>query len=332
MRAGCEEGLVAARCVNFARDLVNDPANIVTPAYLAAAAKKIAAQYKMKFKACSRAEVEKMKMGAFLAVAKGSDTPPSFITLDYNPRGAKETVVLVGKGLTFDSGGISLKPGEGMEGMKGDMAGGAAVLAMMMGVAEMRLKRRVVALVPATENMPSGHATRPGDIVKTMSGKTVEILNTDAEGRLILLDALTFAERYRPDAVFDFATLTGACVVALGHVASGLFGNNDALISLVEESSKESGERVWHMPIWDEYNEMMKGELADLKNTGGRWGGACSAAAFLGNFATKYPWVHLDIAGTAQIDKPAKYLAKGASGAPVRLMLNLLKNGRLPGK
>ncbi len=331
MKAGGSEGVITSRCVNFARDLVNDPANYVTPAYLADIARRIARQYRMKCRVYSRREAARMKMGAFLAVAKGSDTPPCFIALDYNPAGAKDTVVIVGKGLTFDSGGINLKTGD-FGNMKGDMAGAAAVLGIIAGAGEMRLKRRVIGLVPATENMPGGHATHPGDIVKSMAGKTIEIVNTDAEGRMILIDALTFAERYKPDAVFDFATLTGACQVALGNSASGLFGNNEKLISLVEEASKETGERVWHLPMWEEFNDMMKGDLSDLKNSGGRGGGASTAAAFLSNFAGKYPWVHLDIAGPGILDKPYKYLEKGGSGVPVRLMLNLLKNFKLPKK
>jgi len=331
MKAGGGEGVITSRCINFARDLVNDPANYVTPAYLAGIARRIARQYRMKCRVYSRREAAKMKMGSFLAVAKGSDTPPCFIALDYNPAGAKETVVIIGKGLTFDSGGINLKTGD-FGSMKGDMAGAAAVMGIVAGAGEMRLKRRVIGLVPATENMPGGHATRPGDIVKSMAGKTIEIINTDAEGRMTLVDALTFAERYKPDAVFDFATLTGSCQVALGDSASGLFGNNEKLISLVEEASKETGERVWHLPMWDEFNDMMKGDLSDLKNGGGRGGGASSAAAFLSNFAGKYPWVHLDIAGPRILDKPYKYLGKGGTGVPVRLMLNLLRNFKLPKK
>lgn len=330
-RKGAEEGLLYAEVTNYARDLVNHPSNVVTPTMLAGEARKIAAKYGLKCRVLGAAEAKRLGMGAFLAVAKGSDEPPKIIILEYAPRGAKETVVLVGKGLTFDSGGISLKPGEGMEAMKSDMGGAAAALAIMIGIARMKMNRRVVAIIGATENMPSGHATKPGDIVKSMGGKTIEIINTDAEGRLVLIDALKYAERFRPDAVLDFATLTGACSVALGPYYSALLGNDQALMDAVRDAAKEAGDMVWQMPLTDEYREMMKSDVADLKNTSGnRAGGTITAAAFLSEFTGAYSWAHIDIAPTAYISKAWPYIDKGATGTPVRTVLNFLKRRGLP--
>jgi leucyl aminopeptidase len=323
---GAEEGQLFAEAANFARDLVNHPSNVVTPTMLAATAKKIAARHRMKCAVLGAAEARKLGMGAFLAVAKGSDEPAKFITLEYAPRGAKSTVVLVGKGLTFDSGGISLKPGDGMEQMKNDMSGAGAVLGCMKAAAEMRIDKRVIGVIGATENMPSGHATKPGDIVKSMGGKTIEIINTDAEGRLVLIDALKYAERYEPDAVIDMATLTGASLVALGPYYSALFGNNQELLDSIKSAAEMAGEKTWQMPMNDDYREMMKSEVADLKNTSGtRHGGTITAAAFLSEFAEKYAWAHIDIAPTAYLTQPWPYLGKGATGVPVRTILNFLK-------
>ncbi len=327
VKTGGAEGLITGRCVNMARELVTDPANIATPAYLATVAKKIASTYRMKCRVLGKAEMQKLGMGALLSVAKGSATPPKFIVLEHNPKGAKETVVIIGKGLTFDAGGISLKPSKGLAEMKGDMAGGAAALAIMEGVGALKLKRRVIGLIPASENMPGGNATRPGDVVKSMAGKTVEVLNTDAEGRLLLAEALTYAERYKPDAVFDFATLTGSCAATLAHLATGIFGSNERLIEIVKDAQTDTGERVWQLPLWDEHREAMKSEIADLRNISDNFGaGASTAAGFLSFFAEKYPWVHMDIAGSSGVPKLHRGFAKGPVGAPVRLMLNLLKN------
>jgi leucyl aminopeptidase len=323
---GAEEGRIFAEAANFTRDLVNHPSNVVTPTMLANTAKKIAARYRMKCNVIDAAGARKLGMGAFLAVAKGSDEPAKFITIEYAPRGAKSTVALVGKGLTFDSGGLSLKNADGMENMKDDMGGAGAVLGCMMAAAQLKLDKRVIGIIAATENMPSGHATKPGDIVKSLGGKTIEIINTDAEGRLVLIDALKYAERYKPDAVIDMATLTGACLIALGPYYSALLGNNQTLMDSIKGAAEMSGDKIWQMPMNDDYREMMKSEVADLKNTSGtRSGGTITAAAFLSEFTENYAWAHIDIAPTAYITQPWAYIAKGATGVPVRAMLNFLK-------
>ena len=323
---GAAEGEIFANAANFARDLVNHPSNVVTPTMLADTARKIAARHKMKCAVLGTAEARRLGMGAFLAVAKGSDEPAKFITIDYAPRGAKGTVVLVGKGLTFDSGGLSLKTADGMEAMKDDMGGAGAVLGCLKAAAELKIGKRVIGVIGATENMPSGHATKPGDIVKSLGGKTIEIINTDAEGRLVLIDALKYAERYEPDAVIDMATLTGACSVALGPYYSALFGNNQELMDSLKNAAEMAGDKIWQMPMNDDYREMMKSDVADLKNTSGtRNGGTITAAAFLSEFTEKYNWAHIDIAPTAYIGQPWAYIAKGATGVPVRTILNFLK-------
>jgi leucyl aminopeptidase len=266
-------------------------------------------------------------MGSLLAVAKGSAQPPKFIVMEYmKGKKSEKPVVLVGKGLTFDSGGISLKPAHNMEEMKFDMSGGAAVIGAMYAAGMLKLKKNIVGLVPAAENMPGGRAVKPGDIVRSMSGKTIEILNTDAEGRLILADALSYAKKYKPAAVVDLATLTGACMVALGSHATGLFGNDEKLIEALREAGERTGERCWPMPLWDEYKEQIKSKVADLKNIGGRWGGAITAAAFLEKF-TDYPWVHLDIAGTAFGSKALlPYVQAGGTGLGVRQLIDFLRH------
>jgi leucyl aminopeptidase len=323
---GAEEGQLFAEAASFARDLVNHPSNVVTPTMLAGTARKIAARYKMKCAVMGEAEMRKLGMGAFLAVAKGSDEPAKFITLEYAPKGAKSTVVLVGKGLTFDSGGISIKSADGMEQMKNDMAGAGAVIGCMKALAEMKMNTRVIGLIGATENMPSGHATKPGDIVRSLGGKTIEIINTDAEGRLVLIDLLKYAERYEPDAVIDFATLTGASLIALGPYFAALMGNNQELIESIKGAAEMAGEKVWQMPLIDEHREMMKSDVADLKNTSGtRFGGVMTAAAFLSEFTEKYAWAHIDIAPTAYTTQPWGYITKGGTGVPVRTVLNFLK-------
>jgi leucyl aminopeptidase len=306
----------------FARDLGNLPGNVCTPTYLAAEARELARQHGLKCEILDQKAIEKLGMGAFLAVARGSRQPPQLIVLEY--RGAKkkdaQPVVLVGKGVTFDTGGISLKPAHEMDEMKFDMCGAASVLGTMKAVALMSLPLNVVAIVPATENMPGGNAVKPGDIVTTMSGKTVEILNTDAEGRLILCDALTYAERYKPAAVVDVATLTGAMVVALGHVATGLFANDDALAGELLQAGDASWDRAWQLPLWEDYQEVLKSNFADFPNIGPRAGGSITAACFLERFAKAYPWAHLDIAGTAWKSGPEK----GATGRPVALLASFL--------
>ncbi len=321
---GLARGLSIAAGMKLAKDLGNTPGNVCTPAYLAETARTLAADFGAEAKVLGREEISALGMGAFLAVAQGADTEPQFIELVY--RGAADAEekpqVLVGKGITFDSGGISLKPGEGMDEMKYDMGGAAAVLGTFRAVVEMKLPLNLVALVPTCENMPSGRALKPGDIVTSMAGKTIEVLNTDAEGRLILCDALTYAERFEPAAVIDVATLTGACIIALGHVATGLYSNQDSLARDLAAAGEEVGDRAWHMPLWDEYQELLKSPFADMANIGGRPGGSITAACFLARFAKAYDWAHLDIAGTAW--KSGK--DKGSTGRPVPLLVQFLQD------
>jgi leucyl aminopeptidase len=307
----------------LAKDLGNLPGNVCTPTYLAEAAGKLARQWKLGVEVLERRAMEKLGMGALLSVAKGSHQPPKFIELRYRG-GAKaaKPIVLVGKGITFDTGGISLKPAAEMDEMKFDMCGAASVLGTLRAIAELAPELNVVGLVPTTENMPGGHASKPGDIVSSMSGQTIEILNTDAEGRLILCDALTYAERFDPVAVVDIATLTGACVVALGHVASGLYSNRDELAEELLEAGREAWDRAWHMPLWDDYQEQIKSPFADIANIGGRPAGSVTAACFLSRFADKYAWAHLDVAGTAWTSGKNK----GATGRPVPLLTTFLLN------
>lgn len=319
--AGLEQGLAIAHGVALARDLGNLPPNVCTPAYLADQARELAKRYRMKVEVLERADMERLGMGALLSVARGSAQPPKFITLEHRggPKAARP-VALVGKGITFDTGGISLKPPADMDHMKFDMCGAASVLGTMKAVGEMRLPVNVVGIIPTTENMPGGRATRPGDIVKSLSGQTVEILNTDAEGRLILCDALTYAERYKPAAVIDIATLTGACVVALGHVATGLFANDDTLAAEVLGAGASAHDRAWHLPLWEDYQQSLSSNFADFANVGGRPAGAVTAACFLARFTKRLKWAHLDIAGTAW--KSGK--EKGATGRPVPLLAQFL--------
>lgn len=321
--AGLEQGLAVAHGVALARDLGNLPPNVCTPAYLADQARELAKRYRMKIEVLERADMERLGMGALLSVARGSAQPPKFITLEH--RGGPKTarpVALVGKGITFDTGGISLKSPADMDHMKFDMCGAASVLGTMKAVGEMRLPVNVVGVIPTTENMPGGRATRPGDIVKSLSGQTIEILNTDAEGRLILCDALTYVERFKPAAVIDIATLTGACVVALGHVATGLLANDEALASEVLGAGAAAHDRAWHLPLWEDYQEQLSSNFADFANIGGRPAGAITAACFLARFTKSYKWAHLDIAGTAW--KSGK--EKGGTGRPVPLLTQFLIN------
>ncbi|CAJ0775359.1 Cytosol aminopeptidase [Ralstonia condita] len=314
-------GTAIANGMDLTRDLGNLPSNICTPTYLANTARQIAKDFKLKVEVLGRKQIEALKMGAFLAVTKGSEEPPQFIVLRYEGGPSKQApVVLVGKGITFDTGGISLKPGEGMDEMKYDMCGAASVLGTLRAVAEMGLKQNVIAVVPTCENMPSGIATKPGDVVTSMSGQTIEILNTDAEGRLILCDALTYVERFKPAVVIDVATLTGACIIALGHVNTGMYARSDALADALVAAGKQSLDTAWRMPLDEEYQEQLKSNFADMGNIGGRPAGSVTAACFLARFTEKYDWAHLDIAGTAW----KSGAVKGATGRPVPLLTRFL--------
>ncbi|UBM10362.1 leucyl aminopeptidase [Cupriavidus metallidurans] len=314
-------GTAIANGMELTRDLGNLPSNICTPTYLANTARGIAKRHKLKVEILGRKQIEALNMGAFLAVTKGSVEPPQFIVLRYDGASAKQApVVLVGKGITFDTGGISLKPGEGMDEMKYDMCGAASVLGTIQAVAEMGLKQNVIAVVPTCENMPSGIATKPGDVVTSMSGQTIEILNTDAEGRLILCDALTYVERFKPAAVIDVATLTGACIIALGHVNSGLYARSDALADQLLGAGRKAMDTAWRLPLDDDYQDQLKSNFADMANIGGRPAGSVTAACFLARYTEKYDWAHLDIAGTAW----KSGAAKGATGRPVPLLTQFL--------
>ncbi len=321
---GALHGQWIAEAVNRARTLCNLPGNVLTPSRMEQAARQLSEIDPIEIKVLERSDAEALGMGAYCGVARGTNEPPKFIILEY--KGAKaKPVALVGKSITFDSGGISLKPAEDMERMKYDMSGGAAVLGAMKVAAAMKLPLHIVGILPATDNMPGGKAMHPGDIVKTLSGKTVEVINTDAEGRLCLADAITYSLRYKPQAIIDLATLTGACVVALGQHAMALFGNDSKLIDAIQKASEETCERVWPMPIWDDYYSQIKSDVADLKNTGGRPAGSITAALFLKQFASDVPWVHLDIAGVAwNGDQPRPYTPKGSTGAGVRLLVKYL--------
>jgi leucyl aminopeptidase len=315
--AAAARGLAIAHGMDLTRDLGNLPSNICTPSYLAERAQALARELNFDCKVLDRPQLEDLKMGSFLSVTNGSEQPPKFIVLEYNGAGKKQKpFVLVGKGITFDTGGISLKPGLDMDHMKFDMCGAASVIGTFRTVAELKAKVNLVGLIAACENMPSGRATKPGDIVKSMSGQTIEILNTDAEGRLILADALTYAERYEPSAVVDIATLTGAMVVALGRVASGVFSNNDALARALINAGEEAFDRAWQMPLWEDYHEGLNSNFADFANIADRAGGSITAACFLSKFTKKYDWAHVDIAGVAW--KEGK--EKGATGRPVALL------------
>ncbi|HEX7908512.1 MAG TPA: leucyl aminopeptidase [Paraburkholderia sp.] len=320
-KVAAKHGAALANGMDLTRDLGNLPSNFCTPTYLANTAKKLAKDWKMKVEVLGEKQAEALKMGSFLSVTAGSTEPAQFIVLQYQGAAVKAApVVLVGKGVTFDTGGISLKPGEGMDEMKYDMCGAGSVLGTMRAVAEMGLKINVVAIIPAVENMPSSTATKPGDIVTSMKGLTIEVLNTDAEGRLILCDALTYAERFKPAAVIDVATLTGACIIALGHHNSALYSKDDALAGELLDASREASDPAWRMPLDDEYQDQLKSNFADMANIGGRPAGSVTAACFLSRFTEAYPWAHLDIAGTAW----KSGAAKGATGRPVPLLAQFL--------
>jgi leucyl aminopeptidase len=320
---GAELGAKVAQGTVLARDLANEPSNVATPEYLAQKARTIAEKYGMELEILDRASIEEEGLTGLAAVGRSASNEPRYIVLEHRGGGDSAPVVLIGKAVTFDSGGISIKPAAGMEEMKFDMSGGAAVLGAMEAIGALELPLNVVALVPATENLPGGSAFKPGDVLRMHSGKTVEIVSTDAEGRLILADALSYARRYEPSAVVDCATLTGACVVALGDHASGLMGNDEDLMAEVQAAGEVTGEKAWPLPLFEEYTEQIKGDTADIKNSGGRKGGALTAGAFLKEFAD-YPWAHLDIAGTAYGKKGNAYTTKGATGVPTRLLVEFL--------
>ncbi len=321
--AGAEVGSKVASGAVLARDLANEPSNTATPEYLAERAQEIGDRHGMAVTVLDRAGIEAEGLTGLATVGRSASNEPRFLVLEHRKGGGGRPVVIVGKAVTFDSGGISIKPTTGMEDMKFDMGGGAAVLGAMEAVGALDLPLDVVAIVPATENLPGGDAFKPGDVLTMANGKTVEILTTDAEGRLILADALVYARRYEPAAVVDCATLTGACVVALGAHSSGLMGNDEDLVAEVQTAGEATGERAWHLPLFEEYTEQIKGDTADIKNSGGRGGGALTAGAFLKEFAD-FPWAHLDIAGTAYGKKGNAYTAKGATGTPARLLVEFL--------
>jgi leucyl aminopeptidase len=322
---GFEIGRITAGAVMMARDMVNEPANHMTPSHMAEKAREVASRHNLSITVMDRAQMEKEMMGALLGVAQGTSEPPNFIVMDYrgDPQG-KEIVGLVGKGLTFDSGGISLKPQEFMSDMKGDMAGGAAVIAAMDAIAHMKLPLNVTALIPATENLPGGRALKPGDVLKASSGKTIEVVNTDAEGRLILADALSYAVKKGLNPIVDLATLTGACHVALGDLYAGLFSNDSALAGRLAKAADSGGEKLWQLPMPEEYRDLNKSDIADIKNSGGRYGGAITAALFLQEFAGETPWAHIDIAGPFMADKTRGVLVKGATGFGVRTLIRFI--------
>jgi leucyl aminopeptidase len=323
---GVRRGVATAEATVFVRDLCNHPSNVMTPTKIATEAKAVAKETGVSLKILEQKEMEQLGMGALLGVAKGSHEPPKFIILQYHGSKKKDArpVVLVGKTITFDTGGISLKPAENMEQMKADMTGGAEVLATMRAAARLKLPLNLISILPVAENMPGGRAMRPGDVVKTLSGKTVEVQNTDAEGRLILADGLAYATRFKPAALIDIATLTGACVVALGQFAIGMFGTDARLKESVRRAGLRAGERVWEMPLWDEYFEQLRSDVADMRNIGGRGGGMITAALFLSRFVGDCPWVHLDIASTDWSERERAYIPKGPTGIGTRLLIQYL--------
>jgi len=326
MKKGVRAGEVIAGSTAMARDMVNSPPRDMTPTVVASKARELARQFGLKVRVLERGQMEKLGMGALLGVASGSVQPPKFIIVEYRKGGTKPFIALVGKTITFDSGGISIKPAENMDKMKDDMSGGAAVLGAIRTAAALKLPLNIVGLLPATENMPGGRAYKPGDVLRTLSGQTIEILNTDAEGRLILSDALFYACRYKPAVIVDIATLTGACGIALGQEATGMLGTDDKLKQKVRLAGEKTGERVWELPLWEEYYDLIKSDIADMKNTGGRAGGVITAAALLSKFVQKYPWVHLDIATTAWTEKERPYTPRGATGIGVRLLTQFLRD------
>ena len=324
LERGCRVGKAIAESVNFARDMINEPANFMTPSDMAGIARRLADDHKLRCTVLDSNQMRELGMGALLGVAQGSHQEPKLIILEHKRDSTSHrTLGLVGKGITFDSGGISIKPAEGMAEMKGDMAGGATVMAVLRALAELEAKINVTAVVPATENLPGGAALKPGDVLKAMNGKTIEIVSTDAEGRLILADALSYARKLGLSPLVDVATLTGACRIALGTICTGAFTNNQVLVDKVIKATETTGEHIWQMPMYEEYQEQNRSDIADIKNSGGRYGGAITAAQFLSTFVEDTPWVHLDIAGTAESDKERGHIVKGATGVGVRTLVKL---------
>ncbi|MEC9005669.1 MAG: leucyl aminopeptidase [Nitrospirota bacterium] len=327
IKTGVRRGEASAQATSLARDLCNHPANIMTPTRVVQEAKKIAKENKVKLTVFEHRDQEKLGMGGLLGVSRGSQEAAKFLILEYSGGKKKEPpIVLVGKTVTFDSGGISLKPSENMEQMKADMTGGAEVLGTVQAAARLCLPVNLIGILPATENMPGGRAIKPGDILKMLNGKTVEVQNTDAEGRLILADGLAYATRLKPKCIVDIATLTGACIVALGQFAIGMLGNNDNLKAELKKAGEQAGERVWEMPLWDEYFEQLKSDVADMRNIGGRGGGMITAGMFLSKFVGDYPWVHLDIASTDWSTSERPYIGKGPTAIGTRLLVQFLIN------
>ncbi|HEX4757506.1 MAG TPA: leucyl aminopeptidase [Terracidiphilus sp.] len=328
MEAAFADGVIVGESQNFARSLVNEPGNKLTPTVLGERAAAMAKEVGLKCEVHSTEKLHELKMGAFWSVSQGSEEPPALVVMRYEPEGISDGPVLglVGKGITFDTGGISIKPSDNMEKMKYDMAGGAAMIGAMRAIALLKPKVRVVGIVCAAENMPDGKAQKPGDVQTAMSGKTIEIINTDAEGRLVLADGLAYAKQLGATHLIDAATLTGACVVALGMVNAGAFSNDDATFEKFESALEVSGERFWRLPLGEEYVDMIKSDIGDIKNTGGRWGGASTAAEFLHTFAEDTPWIHLDIAGVAWVEDARPFIAKGPSGIGVRSILEWVRS------
>ncbi len=321
---GIKKGEIMADSVIMARRLAMHPGNVITPKTFAAEAQAAARKLHLKCTILDEKKIKAEKMGALWAVGKGSEQPPRFIILEHRKGGTSKPIVLIGKGITFDSGGISLKPSADMDEMKGDMTGGAVMLSVITAAARLKLPVNIVVLIPLAENMPSGRALKPGDIVTSRKGKTIEIISTDAEGRLILADALDYANKFKPQAVFDMATLTGAALFVLGHAAIPVIGNNPKLMDALREAARKTAERVWEMPLWDEYREQIKSTIADIKNSGGRPAGTLTAAAFLENFIGDWPWVHIDIAAVDLEKSGRPYIPKGSTGIGVRLLVEML--------
>ena len=327
LEKAANEAQIIGESQNFTRDLVNEPSNRMTPTILADRAKKMCADIGLKCEVYGPDKIKEMKMGAFWSVAQGSDEPPALIVMTYEPAGApaKPVLGLVGKGITFDTGGISIKPADGMEKMKYDMAGGATMIGTMRAIGLLKPKVKVIGIVCATENMPSGKAQKPGDVQIAMSGKSIEIINTDAEGRLVLADGLYYARQLGCTHLVDAATLTGAVVVALGYANAGVFANDDDMYNRFHNANQKAGEKMWRLPLDDEYKEQIRSSIADIMNTGGRWGGAVTAAMFLKEFAEDTPWIHLDIAGTAWMEDQKPWIAKGPSGIALRSLVEFVK-------
>ncbi len=329
---GVERGQIIADAVNMARELANEPSSVLTPTELAERSKEVASRYGLDIDVLDEARMKELGMGALLGVARGSDEPAKMIVLRYEPEGAEpmgndaEVIAIVGKGITFDTGGISIKPAEGMEKMKYDMSGAAATLAAMRAIAQLKPRVNVIGVMPTSENMPSGRAYKPGDVLRAMSGKTIEVINTDAEGRLILADAITYARKLGATKIIDLATLTGAVSIALGPINVGVMSNNQAFADEVRIAAKEVGERFWQLPMDDDYKEMIKSDIADIKNSAGRYAGTITAAWFLRHFAEDTPWVHLDIAGTAWENERKPYMSKGPTGVAIRTLINYVCN------